>query len=137
MEVYDEFYYEEDYEGYSYGGNYEDDDLGGYYNDEERAGDFYYAEGALIDDDYYMENDEYQVSACVEGTDCTDCGGVDAIIDWNAAVNDPDSVINVCSNTCIYARDGVCDDPRGANYCKIGTDCQVFFGTFYIFFFSA
>ena len=38
-------------------------------------GDFYYAEGALIDDDYYMENDVYQVSACVEGTDCTDCGG--------------------------------------------------------------
>lgn len=119
------YYYEEDYEGYSYGGDYEDDDLGGYYNDEERDGDFYYAEGDMIDDDYYMENDEYQVSACVEGTDCTDCGGVDAIIDWSSIVNDPDSDVNVCSNTCIYARDGVCDDPRGANYCKIGTDCQV------------
>jgi hypothetical protein len=118
------YYYEEGEEGYSYGGNYEDDDLGGYYNDEMRTGEAYYDEGNIMDDDYYMENDEYTVSACVEGTDCTDCGGVDAIIDWSTAANDPDSGINVCSNTCVYARDGVCDDPRGANYCKIGTDCQ-------------
>ena len=104
---------------------YADDDQGGYYNDEERDGDFYYADGALIDDDYYQENDEYTVSACVEGTDCTDCGGVDAIIDWSEAIADPENEINVCSNTCIYAADGVCDDPRGANYCKMGTDCQV------------
>ena len=58
----------------------------------------------------------------------TDCGGVDAIIDWTQAALDPESGINTCSNTCIYARDGVCDDPRGANYCKIGTDCQVRIG---------
>merc|ERR1711916_225270 len=32
--------------------------------------------------------------------------------------------IETCVNTCPYARDGVCDDPRGANYCKLGTDCQ-------------
>eukprot|EP01006_Ploeotia_vitrea_P031669 TRINITY_DN63986_c0_g1_i1.p1 TRINITY_DN63986_c0_g1~~TRINITY_DN63986_c0_g1_i1.p1 ORF type:complete len:941 (+),score=55.61 TRINITY_DN63986_c0_g1_i1:73-2895(+) len=122
MESY--YYYEYGEEYYMYDGFYEDDDLGGYYNDEERAGDFYYADGELIDDDYYMETDEYQVSACVEGTDCTDCGGVDAIIDWSEAALDPENDLNTCSNTCIYARDGVCDDPRGANYCKIGTDCQ-------------
>jgi len=101
---------------------YMDDDLGGYYNDDVRSGDFYYYDN-LVDDDYYMENEMYKVSACVEGTDCTDCGGVDAIVDWNKAVKESDS-ITVCSNTCIYARDGVCDDPRGYNYCKIGTDCQ-------------
>ena len=33
-------------------------------------------------DDYYMADDAYRVSACVEGTDCTDCGGVDAIPDY-------------------------------------------------------
>jgi len=121
------YYYEEGAEKDEYADNnyYADDDQGGYYNDDERDGDFYYADGALIDDDYYQENDEYTVSACVEGTDCTDCGGVDAIIDWSEAIADPENEINVCSNTCIYARDGVCDDPRGANYCKIGTDCQV------------
>ena len=92
----------------------EDDTLGGYYA--ENYGD---REG----DDYYMETSEYKVSACVEGTDCTDCGGVDAIIDFSKAP-DPDSNIESCVNTCAYARDGVCDDPRGANYCKLGTDCQ-------------
>jgi len=122
-----------DQSSYYYGGSsyygagantYKDDDLGGYYNDMGRTGDFYYGEGNIIDDDYYMENDAYRVSACVEGTDCTDCGGVDAIIDWSQAVNNPDSGVEACTNTCVYARDGVCDDPRGANYCKIGTDCQ-------------
>jgi len=119
------YYYEDgDRSDYAYSSYYEDDDMGGYYNDEERDGGFYYAEGNMIDDDYYQENDEYTVSACVEGTDCTDCGGVDAIVDWSEALADPDNKINVCSNTCVYARDGVCDDPRGVNYCKIGTDCQ-------------
>jgi hypothetical protein len=32
-------------------------------------------------------------------------------------------------NSCIYARDGICDDPRGKvgskGNCKVGTDCQV------------
>ena len=74
-------------------------------------------------DDYYMADDGYRVSACVEGTDCTDCGGVDAIVDYSK-VPEPDSGIEACVNTCPYARDGVCDDPRGANYCKLGTDCQ-------------
>ena len=57
------------YEYYEYYGYYLDDDLGGYQ-------DSYIEE----DDDYYMEDDGYRVSACVEGTDCTDCGGVDAIV---------------------------------------------------------
>ena len=74
-------------------------------------------------DDYYMEDDNYRVSACVRGTDCTDCGGVDAIIDYSQPPK-PGSGAEVCSNTCIYARDGVCDDPRGENYCALGTDCQ-------------
>jgi len=98
------------YEYYSY---YMDDDLGGYY--EESYGESY--------DDYYMADDGYKVSACVEGTDCTDCGGVDAIVDYSKPP-EPDSGIESCVNTCPYARDGVCDDPRGANYCKLGTDCQ-------------
>ena len=101
-----EYYYYYEYYGY-----YMDDDFGGYYD------------GYAAYDDYYMEDDSYAVSACVEGTDCTDCGGVDAIIDYSKAP-DPDSGIDVCTNTCPYARDGVCDDPRGANYCKLGTDCQ-------------
>lgn len=92
---------------------YLDDDQGGYYS--ESYGESY--------DDYYMADDGYKVSACVEGTDCTDCGGVDAIIDYTKAP-DADSNIESCVNTCAYARDGVCDDPRGANYCKLGTDCQ-------------
>mmetsp|Transcript_26878 Transcript_26878/g.53813 ORF Transcript_26878/g.53813 Transcript_26878/m.53813 type:complete len:959 (-) Transcript_26878:135-3011(-) len=74
-------------------------------------------------DDYYMENEDYAVSACVEGTDCTDCGGVDAIIDYSQPLH-PESGYESCTNTCIYPRDGVCDDPRGTKYCELGTDCQ-------------
>eukprot|EP00607_Mallomonas_marina_P009587 CAMPEP_0182420276 /NCGR_PEP_ID=MMETSP1167-20130531/4954_1 /TAXON_ID=2988 /ORGANISM="Mallomonas Sp, Strain CCMP3275" /LENGTH=924 /DNA_ID=CAMNT_0024596015 /DNA_START=81 /DNA_END=2855 /DNA_ORIENTATION=- len=100
------------YERYGY---YKDDDFGGTYG--------YLNYGGMPEDDYYMEDDGFRVSACVEGTDCTDCGGVDAIIDYT--VTPPmDSGVEVCTNTCPYARDGVCDDPRGANYCKLGTDCQ-------------
>ena len=102
-----EFYYY--YEKYGY---YMDDDLGGYYE-----------ESYAAYDDYYMADDGYKVSACVEGTDCTDCGGVDAIVDYTK-VPDVNSGVETCVNTCPYARDGVCDDPRGANYCKLGTDCQ-------------
>jgi len=107
------------YYEYGYYGYYMDDDLGGYYD--QGYGDAY--EYGAAYDDYYMADDGYRVSACVEGTDCTDCGGVDAIIDYTKAP-DPDSGIESCVNTCPYARDGVCDDPRGANYCKLGTDCQ-------------
>jgi len=99
---------------YAYYGYYMDDDLGGYY------GEVY----GYAYDDYYMPDDGYRVSACVEGTDCTDCGGVDAIVDYATIVADPESGVESCVNTCPYSRDGVCDDPRGANYCKLGTDCQ-------------
>lgn len=119
----------EDSSYYYYGESsyYLDDDLGGYYGGYDEEGysgeaDDEGAYGAAYDD-YYMADDGYLVSACVEGTDCTDCGGVDAIIDYSK-VPEPDSGIETCTNTCPYARDGVCDDPRGANYCKLGTDCQ-------------
>lgn len=118
----DQYYYE-------HYGSYMDDDLGGFYvyddmylgeevEDKEEGNYFSY-----YFDDYYMEDDTYEVSACVEGTDCTDCGGVDAIIDYTKPL-DPELGIVSCSNTCIYPRDGVCDDPRGTKYCELGTDCQ-------------
>jgi hypothetical protein len=86
-----------------------DDDYGGY---------AYGKPGGSLgtgDEEYYYLDDEYTISACYAGTDCTDCGGVDAM------QNEPESE---CSNTCVYARDGSCDDPRGGNYCPLGSDCQ-------------
>ena len=114
----DEYYYQNYF-------NYMDDDFGGFYEDGEYYG---YGEGdgygdgvmyGVAYDDYYMENEDYMVSACVEGTDCTDCGGVDAIIDYSRPL-EPDSGFESCTNTCIYPRDGVCDDPRGTKYCELG-----------------
>jgi hypothetical protein len=102
--------------------NYMDDDLGGFYGEPEDADGDGVAYGVAYDD-YYMENEDYQVSACVEGTDCTDCGGVDAVPDYSKPL-DPASGLVSCTNTCIYPRDGVCDDPRGTKYCELGTDCQ-------------
>jgi len=100
----------------------EDDDEGEgeAYDDESGHQEGYYA---YAYDDYYAADDAYTVSACLEGTDCTDCGGVDAIIDYSKAPA-ADSGYEACTNTCPYARDGICDDPRGANYCELGTDCQ-------------
>lgn len=69
-------------------------------------------------DDYYMETDDSQVSACLKGTDCTDCGGVDALRDFSEPSDDEDA--ETCVNTCQYARDGVCDDPRGNMKCALG-----------------
>eukprot|EP00598_Pedospumella_elongata_P004403 CAMPEP_0184984562 /NCGR_PEP_ID=MMETSP1098-20130426/13493_1 /TAXON_ID=89044 /ORGANISM="Spumella elongata, Strain CCAP 955/1" /LENGTH=941 /DNA_ID=CAMNT_0027508569 /DNA_START=116 /DNA_END=2941 /DNA_ORIENTATION=+ len=124
----DEYYYQNYF-------NYQDDDMGGFYYEGEdgeeggKDGNEAYGEDGedsqygVAYDDYYMENEDYQVSACVEGTDCTDCGGVDAIIDYTQPL-DPNSGIESCTNTCIYPRDGVCDDPRGTKYCELGTDCQ-------------
>ena len=116
----DEYYYQNYF-------NYMDDDMGGFYYEGEYGGDAYGNEqegdGVMYGvayDDYYMENEDYEVSACVEGTDCTDCGGVDAIIDFSQPLN-PDSGYETCTNTCIYPRDGVCDDPRGTKYCELGT----------------
>lgn len=116
----DQYYYE--YYGY------QDDDQGGFYYDDDEYADDEEADDEAYDDlqyydDYYMSYDDYEVSACVEGTDCTDCGGVDAVIDYSKPL-DPDLGITVCDNTCIYPRDGVCDDTRGTKYCELGTDCQ-------------
>ena len=111
------------YEYYEYYGYYLDDDLGGYYEGPKSDGVYAYYSNSY--DDYYMADDGYRVSACVEGTDCTDCGGVDAIIDYSKMPTGPAAEgVETCVNSCPYARDGVCDDPRGANYCKLGTDCQ-------------
>jgi hypothetical protein len=116
----DEMYYNYEEEG----GYYQDDDLGGYYGEGQYAnGDAYDDEEEEFYDDYYMEDDEMAVSACLLGTDCTDCGGVDAIVDYTEVSEDDEEAV-VCTNTCPYARDGQCDDPRGANYCILGTDCQ-------------
>lgn len=93
-------------------GTFSDDDYGGYYTDEMEEG--YY-------DDYYMD-DQFTLSACLPGTDCTDCGGIDA--SPAQGKNDPSAPAVTCTNTCAYGRDGVCDDPRGGNYCALGTDCQ-------------
>lgn len=101
---------------------YMDDDFGGFYDEPEDVDGDGVAYGVAYDD-YYMENEDYAVSACVEGTDCTDCGGVDAIIDYSKPL-DPESGFESCTNTCMYPRDGVCDDPRGTKYCELGTDCQ-------------
>ena len=61
-----------------------------------------------------VSNDTYsRVYPCRLWTDCTDCGGVDSGSDWNLP--------STCTNRCVYARDGVCDDPRGTNYCLEGT----------------
>jgi len=114
---YDDYYY-------GYDGN---ESYGFYYGYERRR----LAEGKEEDDyqwdnygsdDYYAENDEKTVSPCVKGTDCTDCGGVDAVKDFSQPLDD--ETAETCVNTCSFARDGVCDDPRGTMYCSIGTDCQ-------------
>lgn len=77
-----------------------------------------------LDDDnggYYGSNKKDP--SCAQGTDCTDCGGIDAIAIDNSSL--PVVVQPVsCTNTCQYPRDGVCDDPRGTSYCAMGTDCQ-------------
>ena len=116
--------YAEYYEKYgAYGDDWQDNE----YNDEiekkDVDGDGQQESDDAQEDDYYMEDDGYKVSACVEGTDCTDCGGVDAQLDLSKPLP-AGSKIDPCSNTCIYARDGVCDDPRGENYCALGSDCQ-------------
>lgn len=91
---------------------YQEDDYGGFAQEEFN--------------DYYSADDSYTVSACLQGTDCTDCGGIDAIVDYNIPAKKKDDEAEepiVCTNDCIYAHDNICDDPRGVNYCALGTDC--------------
>ena len=58
---------------------WEDDDLGGFYSDEyddeERSYDGEYDYGYEYDDSYGYYGDDAAMPACLEGTDCTDCGG--------------------------------------------------------------
>jgi hypothetical protein len=67
---------------------------------------------------------------CDKGTDCSDCGGADAIAQQLHLLPNGEAIgINVtvkCDNTCVYANDGECDDPRSAGdvYCAMGTDCN-------------
>lgn len=74
------------------------------------------------DDDYFDEINR----TCPKGTDCTDCGGIEAIlanhIDYLNPI-DTDEDGNACTNTCQFSNDGICDDPRGTGSCKLGTDC--------------
>lgn len=60
-------------------------------------------------------------STCGVFTDCTDCGGIDQLFEIIAAGTPTMSpTTTVCDNTCIYPRDGVCDDTRGTKYCALG-----------------
>lgn len=45
-----------------------------------------------------MADDSLHVSACVLGTDCTDCGGVDKIVDYTKAP-EAGSGVETCTNT--------------------------------------
>jgi hypothetical protein len=118
-----EYYYSYSYTYYS-AYSYGDDDLGGYYGYEAENIKHMYGYGGHYDGAIDFPDDAYPVRACAKGTDCTDCGGVDAIVKYHELAPDPGSGAESCVNTCPYARDGVCDDPRGDNYCRLGTDCQ-------------
>ena len=47
-----------------------------------------------------MADDSYRVSACVEGTDCTDCGGVDAIPDYTKVTHS--AIMKYASNEYLF-----------------------------------
>ncbi len=65
----------------------------------------------------------HMTSGCALGTDCTDCGGVDALIRQKYPHISTHLVVN-CTNTCkLLPFDNVCDDPRGTGNCDLGTDC--------------
>jgi hypothetical protein len=111
-----------------YGYYFYDDDYGGLYGDDMTYGtssatSAYDDDSSGYYDDYYWNDESSIAPACLKGTDCTDCGGIQTD-DPNVIGHDdlPGSV--ECTNTCQYARDGLCDDPRGQDYCDLGTDCQ-------------
>ena len=83
-----------------------------------RYGDDHYYAGFY--DDYYGSqfDDEGSLPACAYGTDCTDCQPLHG----DATKKEAEPV--ECDNTCAYARDGFCDDPRQGGECALGTDCQ-------------
>lgn len=69
--------------------------------------------------DTFVEGSGKWANACMEGTDCTDCGGIDGVEDYPQFVDyGGDSML--CTDTCMYAGDGVCDDLRGTMFCDQG-----------------
>jgi nitrogen fixation protein FixH len=104
-------------------GGWEDDLYGNYYyGDEPYDDDFHY-----YDDDYYGDygyyynyaDDAYYgalAAVCDLGTDCDDCSAAAV-----AGLNNAQAA--KCDNSCIWARDGSCDDARAAGPCALGTDC--------------
>ncbi|KAJ8598836.1 hypothetical protein CTAYLR_008534 [Chrysophaeum taylorii] len=117
--------FDDDYGGF----RYDDDDDDMYYGPYGFDGAHYmgyddYGYGFMRDfdedDDAIDRGQSARLAACPVGTDCTDCQprGGDA---WLKEV--PDAT---CDNTCVYARDGYCDDGRDnmPAYCDTGTDCQ-------------
>eukprot|EP00968_Pinguiococcus_pyrenoidosus_P009567 scaffold743_cov267-Pinguiococcus_pyrenoidosus.AAC.6 len=79
----------------------DDDWYTGEFSDGWTDGDFY--------DDY--DGDDFMPSFCDPGTDCTDCGGTL-------------KSVHTCDDTCKFAMDFVCDDPRGTGLCELGSDCH-------------
>jgi hypothetical protein len=58
---------------------------------------------------------------CLPGTDCTDCSRYQQPSTGGTPTPSlPPTPLSACTNTCNYARDGVCDDPRGTQYCALG-----------------
>jgi hypothetical protein len=114
-----------------YGYYFYDDDYGGMYTDSStddtssssfRFDDESSSSSSYVDD-YYWNDESSSAPACLKGTDCTDCGGIQTD-DPNVIGHDDLAETVECTNTCQYARDGLCDDPRGQDYCELGTDCQ-------------
>jgi len=114
--------YDDDLGGFRYD---DDDDIYGY-ADEYGYGFYFdrgyddYGSGWMRTWDARADDDAASLAACPLGTDCTDCqprGGD------GRRKEAPDAT---CDNTCVYARDGYCDDGRDnmPAYCDSGTDCQ-------------
>jgi hypothetical protein len=42
-----------------------------------------------------------------------------------ATLMEPRQTFPICSDSCLFSNDGICDDIRGSGSCEIGTDCKV------------
>eukprot|EP01034_Spumella_vulgaris_P024123 gene24123-30433_t len=88
----------------------------------------------LSANNHYYASSVTSTNACLAGTDCTDCGGVEMLRAKSAQPSAAptakqssppyNDLLARCSNSCIYPRDGVCDDARGTHFCELNTDCQ-------------
>lgn len=72
--------------------------------------------------DTFVKGSGKWANACMDSTDCTDCGGVEAVEDYSEVVDVAED-ITLCANTCIHARNDVCDDARGTMHCEHGESC--------------